>query len=134
MAEQGDISGAVAKYQEALVLNPDLKGNPDSAQASNSLCWYGTVYDHADQVLEACEIAVRLAPEDGGIRDSRGLAYALTGNVAGAIEDFTFVLEWAKQAGWDEATTATREAWLVDLRTGVDPAIIFDAATLESLR
>jgi regulator of sirC expression with transglutaminase-like and TPR domain len=39
--------------------------------------------------MDACERAVALAPDDGQIRDSRGLARAMTGNIEGAIEDFS---------------------------------------------
>jgi hypothetical protein len=38
--------------------------------------------------MVACEQAVALALEHGGIADSRGVARALTGDVAGAIADF----------------------------------------------
>jgi regulator of sirC expression with transglutaminase-like and TPR domain len=46
--------------------------------------------------MKACEQAVTLAPEDSDIRDSRGLARVLTGNVDGAIADFQAYIAWTK--------------------------------------
>ena len=114
LAEQGDIPGAVAKFEEALALDPSLDIEPKvvaqvelgrglssrsayteamtvfatlqtisptfaittalSANEWNGICWNGSLAGVADAVLPACERAVALAPEDGMIRDSRGLA------------------------------------------------------------
>lgn len=69
----------------------------------NSVCWYGSLTGLAAEVMPACERAVALAPEDGGIRDSRGLACALTGDLEGARKDFEFAVPWAEEAGADAA-------------------------------
>ena len=74
-----------------------------------------------------------MAPEYGIIRDSRGLARALTGNVQGAIEDFEFALERTKAESLSEEFIASRTAWVKALRDGKGPKVIFDAATLEGL-
>ncbi|WP_306558131.1 tetratricopeptide repeat protein [Nostoc sp. 'Peltigera malacea cyanobiont' DB3992] len=58
------------------------------ANSWNTLCWGGSLQKQAADVLPACDKAVALAPEDSRIRDSRGLARALTGDTQGAIEDF----------------------------------------------
>ncbi|MGB3221058.1 MAG: tetratricopeptide repeat protein [Anaerolineae bacterium] len=134
LAEQGAISDAVAKFEEALALDPSLDTDPEVAEAWNAFCWFGATWNQAALVLDACETAVKLAPEDGGIRDSRGLARALTGNVQGAIEDFEFVLEWAKTEGLGEEFIQLRTQWVEALAAGQDPKVIFDAATLEGLR
>lgn len=39
-------------------------------------------------VMFACEKAVKLAPDNGIFRESRGLARALTGDYKGATPDF----------------------------------------------
>jgi hypothetical protein len=77
---------------------------------------------------------VLLAPDNGDIRDSRGLARALLGDAGGAIEDFEFTLVW-----WREPTRSSlyseqiiqREAWITALKSGSNP---FDPATLEKLK
>ena len=48
---------------------PHLDGR---ASLGAALCWFGSLSGFATDVLAACERAVALAPEDGGIRDSRG--------------------------------------------------------------
>ena len=83
--------------------------------------------------MPACERAVELSPDDqkNYYRDSRGIARALTGNLAGASEDFRFYLEWAPAHEQSEAQISKRQHWLRELEAGRNP---FDAATLEALR
>jgi WD40 repeat protein len=131
IAEGGDIKNAVAGFDEALALNPKAE---ISADDWNALCWAGATWNQATLVLDACDAAVKLAPDSFDIHDSRGLARALTGDVQGAIEDFEFALERAKAARWDEEFIAPRTAWVKALREGKDPQVIFDAVTLEGLR
>ncbi len=85
-------------------------------------------------MLDACDTAVKLAPEDGNIRDSRGLARALTGDVSGAIADFEFAIAQWKATVASAKLIATRTQWVEVLRAGTDPKAVFDAATLEGLR
>ena len=96
----------------------------------NNVCWDGSLDGAASAVMPACERAVALAPEDGGIRDSRGLARALTGDLKGAIEDFEFFVKQAEATG-SGANVDWRRAWIAALQDGENP---FDAATLEQLR
>jgi hypothetical protein len=44
----------------------------------NNLCRYGSLNGSAKEVMFACEKAVNLAPNNVYIRDSRGIARALT--------------------------------------------------------
>jgi len=128
LARAGDVEGAVAKYAEAQALDPTLEISADSW---NTLCWFGSLWGYAADVMDACEQAVELAPDDGDYRDSRGLARALTGDYAGAIEDFEFYVEWLKENDRYEPNGPKREAWIAELEAGRNP---FDAATLEELR
>src|SRR5207237_9728450 len=82
LLRQGDIEKAVATYAEAQTLDPTIE---IPATVGNNLCWWGSLWGHPAEVMEACETAVALEPENGKFRDSRGLARALTGNIAGAI-------------------------------------------------
>jgi tetratricopeptide (TPR) repeat protein len=101
------------------------------AVAYNQVCWWGSLEGQAEAALPACERAVELNPDHGGHADSRGLARALTGDYAGAIQDFQFYLEWGKKVDQSTSRAAKREAWLVELQAGWNP---FDAATLKALR
>lgn len=96
----------------------------------NALCWYGSLYGHAAEVMPACARAVELAPNDGALRDSRGLARALTGDRAGAIEDFRFAVKWFGERGLYEKYGRTRETWVTELEAGRNP---FDEETLQRL-
>ncbi len=113
LAKQGKVIEAIAAYKEAQKLDPNLEISP---QSWNSLCWFGSLQGHAAKVMDACEKAVALAPKDGGIRDSRGLARALTGDIEGAIKDFQFFLDWT---GGREKEK--RQQWIDALRAGENP-------------
>ena len=128
-AERGDIGGAVESFNEALSLDPGLATNPQAAKYWNSLCWYGVTWNQAALVLDACETAVALVPDDIDVYDSRGLARALTGDIDGAIADLEYVIV---QKGWFYASS--RAPWLEALRGGEAPAKIFDASILAKLR
>lgn len=125
---------AIAQFEAALALAPDIAVNPEFTDAWNALCWRGAIWNHAALVLDACETAVKLAPDDGSIRDSRGLARALAGDVPGAIEDFEFAVKWAQEIGYREEFIASRTAWLAALQVGQAPVAVFGAATLAGLR
>ncbi len=87
------------------------------AQSWNSLCWDGSLKGYPADVMFACEKAVRLAPNDGDIRDSRALARALTGNTQGAIEDFEAFIAQTD----DKKQKSQRQRWVKDLRAGKNP-------------
>jgi|GEM_PF-607862 len=129
LAEYGDIAGAFAKFEEASILDPSLSSNTKTAWAWRNLCWFGSLYGYAAQVLDDCEIAVALNPHDGYARESRGLARALTGDVQGAIEDF----EFAGRELFDDRI-GMRLAWIIALRAGTDPKLIFDTETLDKFK
>jgi tetratricopeptide (TPR) repeat protein len=114
LVRQGEVEQALAAYAEAKKLDPNLK---ISGYSWNILCWFGSLHGHAADVIDACEKAVALEPEDGRWRDSRGLARALSGNRAGAIEDFQAFVAWSK----DEQYRGQRQRWINDLRAGKNP-------------
>lgn len=100
-----------------------------SAPEWNQLCWVGSLYGYAAQVMVACERAVALDPEHGNYRDSRGLARALTGDYEGAIEDFRFFVEWAKRENLS-LNVDWREVWIIALTEAKNP---FDEETKKQL-
>ncbi|MEH2259136.1 nSTAND1 domain-containing NTPase [Nostoc sp.] len=124
IVEEGKVKEALADYAGALNLDPKVEISADSW---NSLCRYGSLQKQATDVIFACEKAVALAPEDGNIRDSRGLARALTGNIQGAIEDFEAYIAQTD----DKDSKAQRQRWVKDLRAGKNP---FTDAELKKLR
>ncbi|MBD2100972.1 TIR domain-containing protein [Leptolyngbya sp. FACHB-261] len=124
LVEGGSIEEALAAYTEARKLDPTLK---ISAQDWDSLCWFGSLSGHAAEVLDACEKAVAPDPKDGEIRNSRGLARALTGNTQGAIEDFQAFIAWTD----NQERKARRQRWIAALEAGKNP---FTKQELESLR
>ncbi len=124
LVRKGEVKEAIAAYKQAQKLDPALE---IYAYSWNTLCWEGSLHRHADQVMYACENAVALAPKNGWIRVSRGLAKALTGNFQGAIEDFQiYINKLAK----DAENKARVEGWVDALKVGKNP---FTDKEIESL-
>ena len=124
---EGDVYAVLAAYQKAQTLDPDLK---ISANFWNHLCWEGCLQNRAADVLFAGENAVRLEPDNGEYLDTRGLVRGLTGDIAGAIEDFQQVLD-SGTLNESEAETQQRRDWLDALQRGENP---FTPEVLERLR
>jgi len=135
LLQSGDVTGTLAALSQTQTLSPTLMLTTAlTANEWNNLCWAGSTRGLAAQVLSACEKAVVLTPKDGGIRDSRGLARALTGNIQGAKEDFEFAVELAKQTNDRKEFIQQRQAWIDALNAGKKPTDIFDAKTLKELK
>ena len=114
LVRQGKVREAIVAYAGAERLDPTLK---ISAERWNSLCWFGSPWKHADEVMFACERAVALQPEDWNVRDSRGVARALAGNTKGAIEDFQALIKGTDNQKWK----LQRQRWIDALRSGKNP-------------
>ncbi|NIM49704.1 MAG: hypothetical protein GTN62_05610 [Gemmatimonadales bacterium] len=127
LARQGTITDAMAAYSNAQALDSTLTVSVWSAWLWNNLCWWGSLWGHAADVMTACDRAVALIPDDGGNRDSRGLARALTGDLDGAIVDFEAFVAWTP----DDEDRAQRQGWIDTLRAGENP---FTPEVLEALR
>jgi hypothetical protein len=93
----------------------------------NSLCWSASLYGHAERAMPACEAAVAPDTTNLAVRDSRGLARAMAGNLDGAREDFEYVVARAAAGPFLDR----RAAWLEALRQGTNP---FTPEVLEELR
>lgn len=128
-AEQGKIDEALNALDSARKYVPDLS---ISALSWNELCWWGSLHGRAKDVLFAGDEAVKLTEEkDGGYRDSRGLARALTGDTKGAIDDFEAYIAWAKDDKRNEKEIAKRREWIKALHEGKNP---FTPQVLQGLR
>ena len=125
--DEGKIVDAVKAFDDAQKLDPDIK---IFAWEWDTLCWYGSAWGYAEKVLNACEKAVELEPTNGLFREGRGLARALSGNYAGAIEDFTyFVIQ--EQDSYSAERINARKEWIKQLKADQNP---FDQKTLDALR
>ncbi|MEO0867969.1 MAG: TIR domain-containing protein [Cyanobacteria bacterium J06642_11] len=93
------------------------------ARILNSICWEGSLQGYASKLLDVCEEAVALAPDHGGIIDSRGLARALTGDTEGAISDFQYFIDWTPDDNWSigEDVKKRRQQWIEALQRGENP-------------
>lgn len=83
----------------------------------NNICWYGALDGYAEQVMPACEAAMRPDARNLGRLDSRALAKALAGDVDGAIDDFQFIVDNVVEGEWKEQ----RAGWLRALQDGSNP-------------
>jgi TonB family protein len=124
LARRGNISDAQTAYSAALELDSQLNG---SLQFWYALCWHGSLWGNADDVMFACEQAVALDPLLANPREARGLARALTSDYAGAIEDLE---QSAARANTGEEK-AQRLSWVETLRSGQNP---FTEDVLRALR
>jgi uncharacterized protein YjbI with pentapeptide repeats len=120
----GDVDAAISAYTEAKNLNPSLK---ISAFFWNALGWYGSLHNRAADVLFACDKALEVESSDY-LRDTRGLARALTGDLTGSIEDFEAAINSGQL---EEEILENRQRWLEALKSGVNP---FTPEELEALR
>jgi WD40 repeat protein len=128
-AQQGQIDKANAGFAAAQQLDPRYI---IGAAYWNGLCRAGVVWEQVKDVLAACGSAVALAPSNGIVHDSRGLARALTGDSTGAVDDFAAYIAWQKQQGEpDTSAIELREQWIAELKTGRNP---IDQAALRQLR
>lgn len=135
---RGNAYAHMNQYEQAMTdYNKAIELEPRDPSGYNQICWWGSLAGRAadTDVKAACERAVTLAPDNGGIRDTRGVNRALNGDFAGALEDFRAYVKWAKERdSADEdfrASVARREAWIVALEAGENP---FNEETLAALR
>jgi len=99
----------------------------NNANLNNDVCWSLSLIGSAGLAMPACEATVRLRPKSVSYRDSRGLARAMTGDRAGAIEDFRAFVAAAEDR---ESVVAERKRWIELLEKGESP---FDAAQRKQL-
>ncbi len=114
----GNLANAIEYFHQALEIGFELKEDVTYWQR---LCEHGSLNHMADQVLFACDHAVELAPENGDVRDSRGIARALTGDYTGAIEDFEFAVSVWEGSDLNQEKITLRKAWMSELREGKNP-------------
>ncbi|MEG4484345.1 TIR domain-containing protein [Microcoleus sp. D2_18a_B4] len=114
LVQEGEVQKAVDAFLKAKQFDATWK---ISQESWNTLCWYGALHKGAKTVISACDTAVALAPGNVEVRDSRGLARALTGDTAGAIADFQ---AYIKVTDWAEGKKQ-RQGWIDKLKKGENP-------------
>jgi TonB family protein len=124
LARRGNITDAQTAYSAALGIDTRLNG---SLQFWYALCWHGSLWGYAEDIMFACEQAVALEPLLANPREARGLARAMTSDYAGAIEDLG---QSAARATTSEER-AQRLSWIGTLRSGQNP---FTEEVLRALR
>lgn len=110
--EDGRVAEGLHLLEEAFNLAPNVTV---STRTYNQICWFGSLYGFAADVLFACERAVEIEPDNGGIADSYGVALVLTGDYETAIDMFRLYIE---QGGWN---SDLRASWIVELEAGRNP-------------
>ncbi|MDJ0676519.1 MAG: pentapeptide repeat-containing protein [Calothrix sp. MO_167.B42] len=127
LIKQHQIKKAITAYNQAQKLDSQIE---ISAYFLHLLCWRGSLYGHAVEVLYAGEKAVELEPDHPNYLDTRGLARALTGNLTGAVSDFQQVLDSAYLDD-SESKKQRRQRWLEVLRAEGNP---FTPEEIKALR
>ena len=128
LTKQGKITSALETLTKVQGLEPAAE---ISGTTWYRLCWFGSLWNAATEVIHTCEKVVELFPDHGIAHQGRGLARALTGNIAGAVEDFTMYLEWAPKHKQSEEDLNLRQQWTEALKAHRNP---FDVETLQKLR
>jgi WD40 repeat protein len=125
LAKEGNVKDALTTYRNAQQFDPNLQ---ISAKSWNNLCRHGSLNGSAKEVMFACEKAVSLAPNNVYIRDSRGIARALTGAKTGAIEDLQ---AFVNSPDISKKYKEKRQGWIKELKAGKNP---FTDEVLQELR
>jgi len=95
----------------------DLK----DAHTANEVGLPGAKNGSSEVVMAAGESAIKLEPTNGNYRDTRGVARAYAGDLAGTAADFEAYLEWASGRQISPATLQRRNKWIAKLKAGVKP-------------
>ncbi|MBD2178883.1 PD40 domain-containing protein [Pseudanabaena sp. FACHB-1998] len=130
LAREGDIKGAVVAYEEGIKRNPNIQVSADSW---NTLCWNGSLYKSASQVIFACDNAVNLEPNNLFFYKNRIIAKALAGDRNGSIaeiessllkiyrENLEKMLSIRARDYVYQYTFSEHQGWLEELTEGKNP-------------
>ncbi|NIM48126.1 MAG: peptidoglycan DD-metalloendopeptidase family protein [Gemmatimonadales bacterium] len=143
LRDEHRIPEAVAAYERAVTLDPGLEV---PALQFGALCWRGSLWEFAEEVMGVCNQAVATEPDHPDLKRRRALARALTGDLVGAVADLDEYLAWLSTepplATWEasfdglasrsvETLRAQVMEWSRALREGRNP---FTSDVLEALR
>jgi tetratricopeptide (TPR) repeat protein len=130
--DSGQQELAIEDYLAAIELT-GLELDDVDPDILNNLCWDYALTMQPELGLPYCEKAVELGPDAAHFVDSRGLTYALLGDLPAAIADFQVVVD--DLAGSSDPYLQTirtkREKWISALQAGQNP---FTPKVLNELR
>ena len=130
LAKEGDIKSALVAYDEAIKRNSNIKISADSWF---TLCWNGSIYNSAKDVIFACDNAITLEPDSNYYQQIRAIAKAIAGQNDEAIGDFEsylkqiynrklksllFVIAGAEYLSFGDEEV---KGWLEELKAGKNP-------------
>jgi WD40 repeat protein len=130
LAQEGDIKAALVAYDEAIKRNPNITVSADSWA---TLCWNGSIYNSAKNVIFACDNAIKLEPDSNYHLQRRAIAKAIAGQNDEAIGDFEsylkliynrklksllFVTEGSAELSFGDKEV---QGWLEELKAGKNP-------------
>jgi hypothetical protein len=123
------VLAAIQAYQDAQTIDTGLE---IAVWIWDLLCRLGSLHNQSAAVLFAGDKAVALG-DWVGFRETRGIARALTDDLAGASEDFQVVVTAieAKEYYRGEEAKQQRQEWVKALQMGQNP---FTLEVLEALR
>ncbi|WP_375507198.1 hypothetical protein [uncultured Nostoc sp.] len=114
---EGKIKEAQEAFKQAQIFDPSLR---KSAEFQNSICWVGCLHGYAEGVFKICEKVVTLDSDNKACQDSRGLARVLTGDLAGALEDFQAAVN-SGALDYLNDVKQRRLRWIEALKAGNNP-------------
>jgi TonB family protein len=114
LVRDGQVPEAMIAFTRAQSLDSRVA---EAGSFWSPLCWYGSLWGYASEVMSACDRLVSLGPSRVDWRDARGVARTLAGNFRGAITDFEVVVEYTLSDG----QRTERRAWITALRRGRNP-------------
>jgi WD40 repeat protein/tetratricopeptide (TPR) repeat protein len=118
MARAGQTIDALQQFREAQEIDANIR---ISAESWNSLCWDASLNGDAAAVVDdACKNAVELDPNNGAIRDSRGVARAIVGRLDEALEDFRYFVQ---QSSIPAKYRTRRQRWIEQILQGTNPLV-----------
>ena len=106
------------------------KMEPENITYLNKNCWYGAIAGHPEAVMDDCERTAQARYDRLWARDSRGVARMLAGDYPGAIEDFQFVVDTMRAAGYSGGNVAQRERFIEAMQEGRNPVTEEDMESL----
>jgi WD40 repeat protein len=90
----------------------------DEADVCNSVAWQLAQASRGSAALSAIACAVKYDREDPDYRDTRGVALALVGRTAEAIDDWEYFVNQSKASA---DAVAKRQSWIREARAGRNP-------------
>ncbi len=114
---EGKIKEAQEAFKQAQIFDRSFI---NSAESLNSICWVSCLHGYAKNFLFICEKAVTLDPDKKIYQDSRGLARVLTGDLAGALEDFQAAVD-SGALNYSNDVKQRRLRWIEALKSGNNP-------------